>query len=154
MVIVLSLAAFCNIPHFFVHKLLHYEQYNMMYFYYVDTSLGIKSVYYNIMYPGYTVCLPVIIVLIVTVKMMMILRKSRNVQDSSTSQKNINTILNAILLTFNICQFPLLVNSILRIIYSDSSSSSECGSVNFYFSGIVFVLVALNSAVKPFITWC
>ena len=66
-------------------------------------------------------------------------------------KKNINTVLNAILLTFIICQFPLLVNSILRIIYSDSLTSSECDSIHLYFSGVVFVLVALNSAVKPFI---
>ena len=123
-----------------------------MYFYYVDTSLGIKSVY-NIMYPVYTVCLPVIIVLIVTVKMMVVLRKSRNVQNSSTSQKNKNALLNAILLTFIICQSPLLVDSIISIIhvYSHNSSLSECDSVNVYFYGIVLVLVALNSAAKPLI---
>ena len=154
MLIVLSMALLCNIPYFFVRNLspLHY---NKVYFYYVDTNLGksdvFKLVYYNILYPAYTVCLPVIIVLIVIVKTIVVLRKNRNVQDSSKLQNNIDTILITVLLAFIISQFLLLVASILRIICSDRSSSYECDRVAFYFSGIVFVLVALNSAVKPFI---
>ena len=155
-VIILGIAALCNIPYFFVSSLSQYEENNTVYFHYVsNTSFGksdlFKVVYDNLMHSVCTVCLPFIILLIVTVKMMVVVRKKER---NNTPQNNINTVIIRILLTFIICQFPLLVDSILNItiLYSASFSSSEwCGSVQFYLRDIASVLTTLNSAVKPFI---
>ena len=156
-VIVLSISAVCNIPYFFGFSLSQDEETNMVYFRYDLTNFGksnlFKLVYHNIMFPACTVCLPVIILLIVTVKMMIVLRKKqRNVQDSNMSDLNINTVLITIVLTFIISQLPLLVDSIVYIIYDRfSTGTPECSSFLFYFSHLVIVFLALNSAARPFI---
>ena len=98
------------------------------------------------MYIALTVCLPIII-LIVTVKIIVVLRRTQNnMQNSDTLNIKINTVLITILLTFIICQFPLLINRILASIIQ-----TESGSLYFYFSGLVSVLLVLNFAARPFV---
>ena len=153
--IVLSMSALWNIPYFFEHSLSHDDENNK-----VDsvlTSFGksdlFKSVYKNIMDPAFTECLPVIILLIVTVKIIAVLRKKqRTVQDSNTSNLNVDTVLVTILLTFLSCQLPLIVDSILHFIYGLSASTPPgCGSFHFYNTGLLLVFLVLNSAARPFI---
>ena len=146
-VIVLGIAALCNIPNFFVRSLSLYEETNFYFYRVVETTFG-ESDLVRVVYPVFIVCLPVIILLTITLKIMVVLRRE---QIKNTPQNNINTVIIRILLTFTICQFPLLVDSILSIIYSDSSSSPECGSVRLYLHGLASMFTALNSASKPFI---
>ena len=104
------------------------------------------------MHLAFNVCSPIIILLTVTVKMMVVLRKQRNMKNSNTLNLSINTVLIIIVLTFIICQLPLLVNSIVDIIYDYFNIGTvECSSFLFYFSRLGIVLLALNSAARPFI---
>ena len=153
--IVLSLAAVWNIPYFFVHNLSQDDEISNK-IDYVQTSFGEKYffelVYNDIMHPALTVCLPVIILLILTVEMIVVLRKKQsNMQNSNTSNLSINIVLVTVLLTFIICQSPLLVYSILYEYDPARIKTLMCGSFHFYFSGLVFVFVILNSAANPFI---
>ena len=83
-VIVLGMAALCNLPHFFAFKLSQ-DGRTKLYL----TSFGknnlFKSVYYKTTYPVLTVCLPVIILLVLTITMMVVLRKKQ--RESRTTQK-------------------------------------------------------------------
>ena len=147
--IVLIMATLCNIPYFFEHRL---SQDNKNNYGYALTSLGesalFKFVYHNIMYRSLTVCLPVIILLIVTAKMIVVLRKKENIM----SDLKINTVFITIVLTSTISQLPLLVYSILNAISASSSIGTlECGSFLFYFSRLESVFLVLNSAARPFI---
>ena len=153
--IMLSMAALWKIPYFFERSLAHDDENNK-----VDsalTSFGkshlFKSVYENIMDPAITICLPVIILIIVTVKIIVVLRKKqRTVQDSNTSNLNFDTVLVTVILTFLSCQLPLLVDSILHFIYGLSASTPPgCGSFHFYNTGLLYVFLVLNSAARPFI---
>ena len=133
--IVLTMAVLCNIPYFFEHHLSQDDENN-------GKSDLFKLVYHNIMYLAFTVCLPVIILLIVTIKL----------QNSNMSNLSINTVLITILRIFIICQFPLLVYKILNFIYDRADIKIRvCGRFDFYFSGVVLVLLILNSAARPFI---
>ena len=152
--IVLSLAALCNIPYFFVRHLSQDNENNVGY----DRTNISKSnlfelVYDNILSIAFNVYLPVTILLIVTIKMIVVLRKKqRNMQDSNTSNLNINSVLITILLTFIICQFPFFVYRVLYFIYHIAGIKTHvCGSFDFYFAGFIFVFLILNSAARPFI---
>ena len=152
-VILLSLAVLCNIPYFFVLNLSQNEdgEHNKVSFSYILTSFGksdsFKLVYHNIMHPAFTVCLPFVILFIITVKMMVALsKKHSNMQNSNMLNLNINTVIITILLTFIICRSPILVNRVLMFIYNKPT----CGSVYFYFSGLVPVFLVLNTAARPF----
>ena len=153
---VLSMAALCNIPYFFVFYLSRDDKDNKVYFRYDRTNFGqseYQLVYHNIMHLAFTVCFPIIILLIVTVKMMVVLRiKQRNMQNSNTLNLSINTVLIIIVLTFIICQLPLLANSILHVVYGSSGAGArKCGNVLFYLVPLEMVFLALNSAARPFI---
>ena len=149
-VMVFIVAILCNIPYFFVLDLSLDVNKNVEYapIVFIKDDL-FRWVYHSIIYIAITVCLPVIILLIVTIKLMMVLTKMHN---SNMSNLDINTVLITILLTFTICHFPLLVCSILHFIHDlAGSKSSGCGSLYFYFSRLVPVFLALNSAANPFI---
>ena len=156
LVTVLSMAALCNIPYFFVHNLSQYETNS---FIPEHTSFGTNNWFwlvYDILYRAFIVCIPVIILLIVIVNMIVVLRQkqqqSRNNDSLNTLENNINTVLITILITFLICQLPRVVNSILYFTYDPSSLAAlECGSVEFYLQGIENVFVTLNSAANPVI---
>ena len=146
MLIVLSMAALCNIPYVFEHHLFRGDVNNNITYDPISFSKSELLVYDKIMYIALTVCLPVII-LIVTVKVIVVLRRNQNnMQNSNTLNIKINTVLITILLTFIICQFPLLVNRILASIIKP-----ECGSLYFYFSGLASALLVLNFAAHPFV---
>ena len=150
--IVLSMAALFNIPYFFVHTLSQDDEININ-----VTSLGksdlFRIMYLNVMHPTFAVSLPLIILLIVTIRMMVVLSKKQgNMQNSDPSNLNINTVLTTILQTFIICQLPVLVDNILHFISSLSDSTPPgCGSFHFYNTGFEYVCLVLNSAARPFI---
>ena len=154
---VLSMATLCNIPFFFVHNISQDDRNNIVYFKYNETRFGKSDffdlAYENIMELAFNACLPVIILFIVTIRIMVVLRKKqRNMHNSDMSNLNINTVLITILRTFIICQLPLIVDTILHFMYDLAVITRlECGSFHFYNAGYMFVFLALNSAARPFI---
>ena len=150
--IVISIAVLCNIPYFFVYKLSQDDRSTAALKKFGNHVL-FKLVYDILMDPVFIVYLPLIILLIVTIKMMVVLRKKQsNMQHSNTSNLDINTVLITILLTFLLCQVPLLIDRILHFMYGlGVIETLKCGSFPFYNSGFMIVFLALNSAARPFI---
>ena len=111
------------------------------------TSKEYIMVYHNTMRPVFVTCLPFIILLFVTAKMIKVLRKKqrkkKNMQSAQTSQTDITTILMCITVTFITCQFPRTAYLILQ------PKTISCGSVAYYIDRIQSMFVVVNSAANP-----
>ena len=153
-VAVIIIAVLCNIPRFFVIYLEQYTENGLVYYKYIFTSMSKSkwygSVYVNIMISTLSISVPTILLLILTTKMLVKLRKQqkkrRNMQPGHATSDNVNAILISILVTFIVCQFPRLVYMVAHR-YMEYS----CGSFLFYFGTIGFVFGAVNSAANPFL---
>ena len=116
-------------------------------FYFRTRNLDVRLYYYlvydSIMFTVLFTGLPLIILIIVTAKILVAMKKRQN-----NSQGNINVILITIFITLLICQTPVLVAKILKP--AVSKSFPLCGSMWRFAQGMEVFLV-LNSAANPFI---
>ena len=145
-------------PWFLEYHLESYEEDGQVYLRY--RLIDLLSHQFYVVY-GYYIggalitCLPVIILSVVTVNILIELRKRKkkrsNMQSSSTPQDSITAALVTILITFIICQIPkFLYDAILQNIPS-LGSWARCGSFLFYFNEFTLLGLLLNSSANGFI---
>ena len=157
-VLVLGIAVLYNIPYFCERYFILGERNGQIKLFYGFTSLRTgqyKLVYWNIMYGVFVVCLPFMVLFIMTIMILVALKKrqskKRNMQTSGTSHGNINSILISIIIVFLACQTPYLVAEILRFkVAYYGGGWLFCSSLyKYYRTSLIFP--ALNSAANPFI---
>ena len=153
--LVVILSFLYSTPEFFTYYLEPYEIDGHAYFHVTHTGLHNMWLYYIYdvyVYAVVVTSIPFLILVFVTVNILIVLGKRRNIrrsmQSSYTSQNNVSTILTCILITFILCQFPYLLNQIVRRIPSVDTS---CGCFMFYFDSLPGVSYLLNSSVNGFI---
>ena len=154
-VLVAILSLGYNIPYFFEYYVLHLEGTHI----YFAMRTNVLSWEFYVIYWGYlqlivVVGIPFLILSFATVSILAELaskkKKKRNMQTSVPSQDGITFILVLILVTFIICHIPYLVSSGIGWIINENSSS-ECGSVMYYFDWLNRVGLLVNSSANGFI---
>ena len=144
-----------NTPEFFAYYLESYEIDGYAYFHATHTGLRSTWLYYvydEYVYGVVVTSIPFLILLYVTVNILVVLHKRKNIRrslhSSHTNNNNISTILITIVIIFMICQFPYLLSLIVRRIPSVDSS---CGSFMYYLHSLPHVGCLLNSSVNGLI---
>ena len=159
-ILILILSILYNIPHFlatYIHT--HQDENGRVYTVPQYTEIGYSKVYtfgYKIIsYSILILCLPLTILIFITIRILIELRENarvrRTLQSSQqeNSQNNITAILVTIVIILIICQLPSVINQILW--KALDRKSRQCGGFQFYFRRISNLFVTVNSAANFFI---
>ena len=161
--VVLIAAVLYNIPKFAEKRVAYYAKPmsndNTVDIAYLDyTMFGEVRLFYRI-YD--TICLlifllvlPIVTLTVITIRLIKALKAHRRMQleMQSRSQQNdggVTFSLVIVVIVFIVCQVPTFVLYALNEVLP--SDAFDCGSVMFYFGGIVDLLIALNSSINFFI---
>ena len=154
-ILIIIIGFLYSIPEFFAYYLESYVIDGRVYFHVTHTGLHNMLLYYIYDVYVYAVVitgLPFLTLVFVTVNILIVLGKQKNLrrsmQSSYTSQNNVSTIFACILATFILCQFPYLLSQIVRRIPQVDFS---CGSFMFYFDSMPRVSCLLNFSINGFI---